>query len=194
MQLRTYSVADKIPYHRVAARLDIPLDRAANIPNAGPGLGGLDALKEAFACDIHKALGFLAYIPTREGICIVAIKSLVKGASVNADNVALLEDNLLMGYAVDHHIVYRDTCAARKTAVTKEVGLSALFLDRAADNAVDLPGGNPGFDRFASQLQCFRRDPARFPHNCELAAGFKHNHGYASNAANVSLVVSATSS
>ena len=84
MQLRTYSVADKIPYHRVAARLDIPLDRATNIPNAGSDLSGLDTLKEALACDIHKALGFFTHIPTGEGISVVAVKSVIKGAGVNA--------------------------------------------------------------------------------------------------------------
>ena len=43
MELRTYSVADEISYHRVTASFDIRLHRMAHIANAVAGTGLLNA-------------------------------------------------------------------------------------------------------------------------------------------------------
>ena len=74
------------------------------------------------------------------------------GADVDADNIAFFHNALLARYAVDDHIVDRNTRAGRKPAVAEKRGDRPLSLDILADDLVDFPGGNARFHRLARQL------------------------------------------
>ena len=119
-------MADKIPYHRVTARFDIPLHRTADISQAVPGCCLFDAFIQALAGSVQKPLCFCGNLSTGEGVGVVAVETFKHGSDVDAYNVASL-DNLAFGrYAVDHHVVHRYTGAGRESAVPQKTGDGSL--------------------------------------------------------------------
>ena len=56
MQVRAYSVADKLPYNRVTAHLDIPLNGRADIADPIARRRCFDAFVKAFAGSVHQSL------------------------------------------------------------------------------------------------------------------------------------------
>ena len=186
-------MADELPYNRVTTHLDIPLHRGANIADAIARHRRFDAFVQAFAGGIHQGLRLFGHVPGGEGGGIVTVIAVKKRSHINADDIARL-DFAFVGYAVDNCLVYRDAGAGRKSAVTEERGLGALAFDIAAHHAVNFLGGDTGFDRLACEFERSRRDDAGLFHRGQLPAVFDLDHVYASTAARVSRVVSATSS
>ena len=64
------------------------------------------------------------------------MEAFITGADVDSDDVAFFKNNAFGGYAVDDHVVYRDTCAGRKPAVPEKAGHCAHLLDILADDFV----------------------------------------------------------
>src|SRR5699024_8063804 len=168
VQLRTYSVADEFSYHRVIASFDILLHRVADVPQAVARAGLFDAAAQSLFCGLQKRSGFLPHLAAGEGPGVVAVKALVAGAHVDAYDVAPLEDGALGGYAVDDHIVYRDTGAGREAVVVEEAGGGPHALDILANDLIQLPGRYPGLHCFPCQAQCLLRDLPGLPHNGKL--------------------------
>ena len=190
MQLRTYSVADEFSYHRVIASFDILLHRVPDVPQPVAGAGLRDSQKQGFLCGIQKGLGFGRDLPHREGPGVVAVEPFVAGPYVDAYDVAFFQDGAFAGYAVDDHVVYRDTGAGRKAAVVEEAGGRPGLLDKLADDLIQLPGRDPGLHRFAGQPQRLLGDLPSFAHGGQLAAGFQHDHAKSSRASATRRVVS----
>ena len=142
MQLRTYSVADEISYHRVTACFGILLDRMTDVtdPVARNRLG--DALKKSFSGRIHECLCLFGHITAGKRPGIVAVISFQTGANINADDIAVLKDLRFAGYAVNDYMINRNARTGRKTAVTEEGGGSPLLLDILTDQRVEFIGGN----------------------------------------------------
>ena len=90
MHARAYSVTDKLPYHRVAARLNILLHRAANITNPVTGKRLSNAGEQALSGCVHQVLRLTAHISAGERPRVVAVEALQKGSDVNADDISLL--------------------------------------------------------------------------------------------------------
>ena len=67
--------------------------------------------------------------------------ALIIGSGVYAHDIAFTQDGIFVGYAMDDHVVYGNTSARGKSAVTEKRGCGTLFLDIVADNSVYLEGG-----------------------------------------------------
>lgn len=63
MQVRAYSVADELPYHRVTTHLDIPLDGGADIADPAACDSGPDALVQAFPGRVEQRLRLRERLP-----------------------------------------------------------------------------------------------------------------------------------
>ena len=92
MQLRTYAVADKFPYHRVIASFDILLHCGADIADAVARHSLFNRKEQALSGRIHQLLCFFGNLAAREGPCVVSVESLIDCANVNGDDVALFEN------------------------------------------------------------------------------------------------------
>ena len=193
MQVRAYSVADELPYHRVTTHLDIPLYRRADIADPIAGHRRPNALVQAFPGGVKQRLRLGRNIPAGEGGGVIAVVTVKKRAHVHADDVAGVY-HAFARYAVDDLVIDRNTGAGRKAAIPEERGLRPRRLDVLADAAVDFPGGDTGLHRLTGQFQRSGRDDTRFPHGFQIPAAFYRYHAQASIAARVRRVVSATSS
>ena len=73
MQVRAYSVADELPYHRVTTHLDIPLDGGADIADPAACDSGPDALVQAFPGRVEQRLRLRGDASRREGGRVIAV-------------------------------------------------------------------------------------------------------------------------
>ena len=62
--------------------------------------------------------------------------------NINLNDIAFLDNCMLGRNTVDDLVIQRYAGAAREAAVAEEGRLGAGILNRLADDAVDLPGGN----------------------------------------------------
>ena len=74
VQIRAYSVADKLPYNRVTTHLDIPLHHRADIPHAVAGTGGFNALVQALAGGVHQRLCLAETLPAAKVAALSPLK------------------------------------------------------------------------------------------------------------------------
>ena len=92
MQLRTYAVADKFPYHRVTASFDIPLHRAADIADAVARHSRLDSRSNRLSRVASiSACASSETLPHGKVHALSPLNPSIDCANVNGDDVALFE-------------------------------------------------------------------------------------------------------
>ena len=137
MDTRAYAMADELPYHRVTARLSIPLNRTGHVAHPAAGLRVRNSFHQRAARGVEQCLCFGRDVAARKRPRVVAVKSGEVRAHVDADDVALLQ-NAMSGYAVDDLIVHRDARRCGKAMVVQKRRHSALAFDHAPGNAIQL--------------------------------------------------------
>lgn len=86
---------------------------------------------------------------------------------------------MVVGNAVDHHVIHRRTQGRRKALVAQERGLCARFSNQAFGQLVQVTGGHAGFNRRANRRQHLFQQVARFAHFGGLLGVLERNHANA---------------
>ena len=192
MQLRTYSVADKISYHRVTASFDIRLAPRGRYPPAGCRETGLLRFpKQAFFGRIQKGLGLFADFPAGEGPGVVAMEAFITGADVDSDDVAFLSIMLLEGMPWMTTLFTEIHALAGNPLYLKKLGTAPIFSiywrTILSISQVETPGSTAS-PASSVLFARFSRPPA----SGKLPARFQHDHVKSSRASKTRWVVSST--
>ena len=121
-----YAVTDVFAHYSKPEAFGIFLHRVAYIAQARAFFNGFYAFEEGLPCDVYKLLRFLADGADRKRGGAIAVETLIVGADVNLDDVAVFKDAFVRGDAVDDFVVYADAGGRRKTAVSEERGFGAV--------------------------------------------------------------------
>ena len=144
MKLQTHAMTSQVTHNTVAILLTMLLDGMADVAHKTERFRGLHANLQTLLGHPDKLLFLgrrLTYYKHTRGIGIVAIDD---GRKVHVDDVAFLENILLLGYAVAHHLV--DARAYRHgerwclvvSSIVQTGWRGVMFLAIAAANLVNL--------------------------------------------------------
>ena len=142
MQRSAYAVTDVVAHDRKAVGLDVSLNGCADIRYAVALTGKFNAFKEALTCYSDQLFCLFAYLTARNRAGAVAVETADVRTNVNLNDIAFLDNCMLGRNTVDDLVIQRYAGAAWEAAVAEEGRLGAGILNRLADDAVDLPGGN----------------------------------------------------
>ena len=160
-----------VPDDGITVALHIFLYRRADIRNTVAYFGKLDPFKEALPCNSDQFFCLLADLSAGEGAGTVADKSLVSGANVDGNNIAVVNDPF-SGDTVNDFIVYRNTGAGRKSTIAQECGLRTGFHDKFMHKLVYLLCGHTVGHSLAGNAPRSCCDPAGLTHQFNVSAGF----------------------
>ena len=133
---------DVVAHDRKAVGLDVSLNGCADIRYAVALTGKFNAFKEALTCYSDQLFCLFAYLTARNRAGAVAVETADVCTNINLNDIAFLDNCMLGRNTVDDLVIQRYAGAAREAAVAEEGRLGASILNRLADDAVDLPGGN----------------------------------------------------
>lgn len=142
VQRSAYAVTDVVAHDRKAVGLDVSLNGCADIRYAVALTGKFNAFKEALTCYSDQLFCLFAYLTARNRTGAVAVETADVCTNINLNDIAFLDNCMLGRNTVDDLVIQRYAGAAREAAVAEEGRLGAGILNRLADDAVDLPGGN----------------------------------------------------
>ena len=95
VHLATDAVTGELTNHTVALSFAMVLYGCADVANATPGKGGLDAEVEALFGDTKQLLDFVAHLTDTECVGGVAAKPVEVGSTVDGDYIAVAENTFI---------------------------------------------------------------------------------------------------
>ena len=145
------------------------LDSIADIAEMVSGLGCLNAFIECLLGGSQELSYIVSHLTHTEGVARVATEAIEQCAAVNGDDVALLEDRLLVGHAMHHDVVYRRTDAGWKRPSiwireALESGDSAVVTYERVGYPIQLEGRYAGFDMCCQFAKGFPDKQVRLAH------------------------------
>ena len=176
VKARAYSVSDVVSDHRITPRLDIALDRRADIADSAACTRHLYAFIEAFSGRVYQPLCLCGNISTGKSGGIITVIALKERSKVNTDDVSAFEFTACRRYAMNHLIVNRYARGGGITCVTLEIRGCALTSYEVFGELIKLCCGNTRLYRLSYQFKGFSRNDACLLHNPEFTGSFKHNH------------------
>lgn len=97
--------------------------------------------------------------------------------AVDGDDVAVLQDGLVVRDAMHDDLVGRGADRRGETAVPEEVRLGAVLREHLAGDLVQVPRGRTGHRRFPRGRMDRRDDQPRLTHLGDLLGGLDLHHG-----------------
>ena len=194
VELGAHAVAHKVPHHGAAVAFHVDLHRVGDVGHPLSHLRELEALPEALPGDIDEPLSLVRDLPAGVGGGAVAVEPIDHSPHVDADDVALLEDDLLGRNAVDDHLVHRDARRPCEPVIVQERRLSTAAADELAHRVVDLPGGDAWADHPARQRPGLGGDPPGAAHGVLFPGGLQGDELHAPHLPRVSATALAVAS
>ena len=127
-----------------------------------------DAFEKALTRHIDQLLCLRADFPHRMGSGRIRMISLVNQAGVQTDNIAFLNDMILVRDSVYHLIVHRDADRCGIAVVMEKVGNTSVTADQFLSKMVNIPGRNARPDGFRQFIV----------HQLQQTAGLSHQFDF----------------
>ena len=143
VHLAADTVSGEFPDDAVTMTFAMALHRIADIADVFACHGILDTEIKAFLRRLQQLADIVADLTDTKSIGGVAIKTVEKGATVNSDNVTLLQDGLSVGHPMNDNVVDRGTDAARErtTVVIRKIlerGDCPMVANERLGNRIEL--------------------------------------------------------
>ena len=132
------AVTDELPHDRKPERLDVPLDRVADVRDPGPRPHALDGLVERLLGDAQQRGRLFRHVADRQRDRAVAEVSVERRADIDRDDVAFLEHAPAGWDPVDHLVVDRRADRRRISMVSLERRRGAGPRDARLRHLVEL--------------------------------------------------------
>ena len=174
------AVPDVFAHDRKAVRFRMRLHRCADVVQRRACTQVFDRLPEALLGDAHELLLFLADGADRKSARPVAVEPVFIGAQIDADDVALFENDVLRGDAVHDDLVDGGADACGVAAIAEAGRFGAARTDVLARDPVQLGGRDPRPHRGTHRRERIAHDRAGLAHEVDLTLRFDKDHRLAS--------------
>ena len=158
------SMADKLLYDAVAKGLYIVCNGVGNIKQMIACYCFLDSLEETLTGHVNELLSLRSDLSYRMGSGCIGMHALVDQASVDADDITLVKDLVLVGDGMNYFVIYGNTKGCRITVIIQEIRDASQAANRLLSQMVKFPSG----DARPNRLLQF------FVNNLEESSGFSH--------------------
>ena len=180
MKVRSDSVSYQIPDNAVAELVNVIIDCCRNLMKMISGFRHFDALEKALPGHVNQLLGLGTYLAYRMGPGRVGMIALVNQACVQADDIALLKNMLLMGNSMYDLVVYGYTDGRRISVIIQEVRNTSSLPDELLTQTVNVHGGNARLYKSRKLIVNLFQQLACCAHQFDFSGRFNCNrHHYA---------------
>ena len=153
MEFQAASVSADLPDHRIAVLHGMLVDRIAHVAQESPRLYMLKADLHALLGDLDQALSLFRYIADHEHAGRIGKVAVQDGGAVHVDDVAVLQDDLLIRNAVADFIINGRADALGEALIVKGGGNASHLHSGLIDDVVDILGGHAGADGLCHLVQ-----------------------------------------
>ena len=170
--MRSDTVSHQIADNTVSEAFCIGLDCGRDIIEMIASFRELNPLKERLPGNINQLLRFRADGTNRVGSCSIRMIAFVNDACIQADNVAFLDDMVLIRNTMYNLIIHRNTDGCRVAIVILKGRNTPELADQLLAQTVNVQSGHARVNGFLQFLMYLRQNSSGLPHQLNLSCGF----------------------